>query len=109
LGGPARATPQATPDGCLPLPRRPAIRRCRKGRRRNPRSGPPSRLGWHRLPSQDIQARRLNMNTSTNSSTERLFAALPTLDESARERLHARLANAANDAGLLDVAYRTMD
>jgi methylated-DNA-[protein]-cysteine S-methyltransferase len=49
------------------------------------------------------------MNTSTNSSTERLFAALPTLDESARERLHARLANAANDAGLLDVAYRTMD
>jgi methylated-DNA-[protein]-cysteine S-methyltransferase len=38
-----------------------------------------------------------------------LFAALPIVDVQAQSRLRARLAEAANSAGLLDVAYRTMD
>lgn len=38
-----------------------------------------------------------------------LFAALPETDEDAQRRLHARLAAAAAEAGILDVAYRTLD
>jgi methylated-DNA-[protein]-cysteine S-methyltransferase len=38
-----------------------------------------------------------------------LFATLPQIDEEAQRRLHARLAEAANDAGILDVAYRVID
>ena len=38
-----------------------------------------------------------------------LFAALPTLDEETNRRLHRRLVDAAHAAGLLDVAYRTID
>jgi methylated-DNA-[protein]-cysteine S-methyltransferase len=38
-----------------------------------------------------------------------LFAALPERDDDAQLRLHARLAAAANDTGLLDVAYRIID
>ena len=38
-----------------------------------------------------------------------LFAALPEVDRQAQGRLHARLVTAAGDAGILDVAYRTVD
>jgi methylated-DNA-[protein]-cysteine S-methyltransferase len=38
-----------------------------------------------------------------------LFAALPAIDDEANRRLRARLATAAATAGLLDVAYRTVD
>ena len=38
-----------------------------------------------------------------------LFAALPAVDEAAQRRLQARLAAAAAAAGILDVAYRTLD
>lgn len=38
-----------------------------------------------------------------------LFATLPALDEEANHRLHDRLVAAATTAGLLDVAYRTID
>ena len=38
-----------------------------------------------------------------------LFDALPVLDEETNARLHARLATAAQQAGVLDVAYRTID
>jgi methylated-DNA-[protein]-cysteine S-methyltransferase len=38
-----------------------------------------------------------------------LFAALPEADDAAQRRLHARLLAAAGQAGLLDVAYRTID
>lgn len=38
-----------------------------------------------------------------------LFAALPKSDEAARARLHARLTADAERAGLLDVAYRTIE
>lgn len=38
-----------------------------------------------------------------------LLAALAGVDEAAQRRLHARLATAANRAGILDVAYRTID
>jgi methylated-DNA-[protein]-cysteine S-methyltransferase len=38
-----------------------------------------------------------------------LFTALPLADEEAIGRLHARLVAAAEDQGLLDVAYRTID
>ena len=38
-----------------------------------------------------------------------VFAVLPEVDADANRRLHARLAAAAANAGLLDVAYRTID
>ena len=38
-----------------------------------------------------------------------LFAALPGVDEESQRRLQARLAASAADAGILDVAYRTLD
>jgi len=38
-----------------------------------------------------------------------VFAALPEVDADASRRLHARLVAAAEGAGLLDVAYRTVD
>ena len=38
-----------------------------------------------------------------------LFAALPEVDEDAQRLLHARLVAAADRAGILDVAYRTVD
>ncbi|HEU0041514.1 MAG TPA: hypothetical protein VFQ15_04095, partial [Jiangellaceae bacterium] len=38
-----------------------------------------------------------------------LFAALPLPDDDAMRLLHGRLAVAAADAGILDVAYRTID
>lgn len=38
-----------------------------------------------------------------------LFAPLLTIDEDANRRLHQRLVDAASSAGLLDVAYRTLD
>jgi methylated-DNA-[protein]-cysteine S-methyltransferase len=48
------------------------------------------------------------MNPIPNEAGE-LFASLPTSDDAAQERLRARLAEAAGQAGLLDVAYRTID
>jgi methylated-DNA-[protein]-cysteine S-methyltransferase len=41
--------------------------------------------------------------------TDRLFDALPTVDEDTTTRLHARLVAAADRDGVLDVAYRTVD
>jgi methylated-DNA-[protein]-cysteine S-methyltransferase len=38
-----------------------------------------------------------------------LFASPPEVDEATRSRLHGRLAAAADRAGILDVAYRTID
>ena len=42
-------------------------------------------------------------------STDNVFAALPETDPGAQLRLQARLAASAADAGILDVAYRTLD
>jgi len=50
----------------------------------------------------------MTIDTTRNGGGE-LFAALPEIDELAQRRLHARLAAAAHDAGILDVAYRTID
>ena len=47
--------------------------------------------------------------TDDSSRQLGLFAALPEVDEEAGERLHDRLAAAAATAGILDVAYRTLD
>lgn len=49
------------------------------------------------------------MNTSPDADGERLFATLPAHDDAAIARLHSRLTAEARDAGLLDVAYRTLD
>ncbi len=46
---------------------------------------------------------------STAPETPDLFQALPEVDEVAQRRLHDRLASASADAGLLDVAYRTLN
>jgi len=50
------------------------------------------------------------MTTTSDAPDARaLFAALPEVDADAQRRLHARLAVAASDAGILDVAYTTLD
>jgi methylated-DNA-[protein]-cysteine S-methyltransferase len=43
------------------------------------------------------------------TSPTTLLSALSAVDDDLIERLHERLASAAGDAGLLDVAYRTVD
>lgn len=45
----------------------------------------------------------------TPGSDEELFAALQSSDDDAQRRLHARLVAEAAEAGILDVAYRTLD
>ena len=49
------------------------------------------------------------MTMTTDREARELFANLPTLDEEAGFRLHARLIAAADRDGILDVAYRTID
>ena len=49
------------------------------------------------------------MTTSPEATDSALFATLPEVDADAERRLHARLAGSAAEAGLLDVAYRTVD
>jgi len=46
---------------------------------------------------------------TANGELSAAFAALPGVDEPTRARLHARLVSAAAEAGILDVAYRTVD
>jgi methylated-DNA-[protein]-cysteine S-methyltransferase len=48
------------------------------------------------------------MTTAPETGGE-LFAALPETDEAAQRRLHTRLVADAEQAGILDVAYRTVD
>ena len=43
------------------------------------------------------------------TNERRLFASLSAIDDEVNRRLHRRLVDAANAAGLLDVAYRTID
>jgi methylated-DNA-[protein]-cysteine S-methyltransferase len=47
--------------------------------------------------------------TAPQTGAGDLFADLPEVDQAAQRRLHARLAAAADQAGILDVAYRTLD
>jgi methylated-DNA-[protein]-cysteine S-methyltransferase len=49
------------------------------------------------------------MMTAHKTGDGDLFAALPDHDDAAQRRLHARLVAAAEEAGVLDVAYRTID
>lgn len=50
------------------------------------------------------------MSTPSRPGGEQdVFAALPTTDDRAQRRLHARLVAQATEAGILDVAYRTLD
>jgi methylated-DNA-[protein]-cysteine S-methyltransferase len=49
------------------------------------------------------------MTTPELPTAGELLAALPRVDDDAERRLHARLATAARDAGILDVAFRTVD
>lgn len=49
------------------------------------------------------------MTTPEVPTAEELLATLPRVDDDAERRLHARLAGAASDAGILDIAFRTVD
>lgn len=51
----------------------------------------------------------MNTATSPTPAVADLFGALSTIDEATTERLRARLADAAARAGVLDVAFRTLD
>jgi methylated-DNA-[protein]-cysteine S-methyltransferase len=44
-----------------------------------------------------------------NAEWSEMFAALSDIDDAAQRRLHDRLVAAAGEAGILDVAYRTLD
>lgn len=46
---------------------------------------------------------------TTSQSADGLFDSLPVIDTGANAQLHARLVDSAEHAGLLDVAYRTLD
>jgi methylated-DNA-[protein]-cysteine S-methyltransferase len=48
-------------------------------------------------------------STPQPRSVGELFAPLPEVDEEVQRRLHTRLADAAAETGVLDVAYRTVD
>ncbi|CAM03369.1 methylated-DNA-[protein]-cysteine S-methyltransferase [Saccharopolyspora erythraea NRRL 2338] len=49
------------------------------------------------------------MTSSPDPGAERLFASLPPNDDDAHARLHARLVEAAQREGVLDIGYRTVD
>jgi methylated-DNA-[protein]-cysteine S-methyltransferase len=49
------------------------------------------------------------MMIASDPAARRLFEALPDIDEEANARLHERLVVAAENDGLLDVSYRTID
>jgi len=49
------------------------------------------------------------MTTPPIAGDEEMFAGLPVDDDAAQQRLHARLVAAAAEAGILDVAYCTID
>ena len=49
------------------------------------------------------------MTTTRRGSIVDAFVALSDVDEDSRRRLHARLAAAASESHVLDVAYRTLD
>jgi methylated-DNA-[protein]-cysteine S-methyltransferase len=49
------------------------------------------------------------MTTPETPGGSDLFAPLPEVDTDAQHRLHARLVAAASEAGVLDVAYRSVD
>lgn len=49
------------------------------------------------------------MKPTLEPESGELFAVLPTIDEEANRRLHDQLIRDAAQAGLLDVAYRTVD
>jgi methylated-DNA-[protein]-cysteine S-methyltransferase len=49
------------------------------------------------------------MSVDRNPSDVELFDRLAEVDDETGRRLHARLVLAANESGLLDVAYRTLD
>jgi methylated-DNA-[protein]-cysteine S-methyltransferase len=49
------------------------------------------------------------MNATTDPTSGDILAPLAVRDEAAEHRLHARLVQAAETAGLLDIAYRTLD
>jgi hypothetical protein len=58
----------------------------------------------HRHLAKDVPERRVPVMNERD-----LFATLPPIDEAVSWRLHQRLVDAANAAGLLDVAYRTIE
>ena len=97
----------------LPLPRRPAVRRDRHDSRRQRRCCPTRRCGRHRQPQTrlptPLRPERTNiMNTHEDDLIHDIERAYPS-DETELVRLHARLVEAAQSDGILDVDYRTVD
>src|SRR5262245_37146733 len=112
VGRHASATVQAARGGGVPLRRRDAIRG--RGRSHRWQSGrrPASGRRRHRRTTQDLWEGRPTLMTGHEpDAPERsdLFVALPAVDEETTRRLHDRLVREAQTAGLLDVAYRTID
>src|SRR5437867_11979402 len=104
MGGARGPSPQATTDNRLSLPRGDALRASRPDRQRQSGRRPTSGGRRYRHVAKDIPERRAPM-----TNERELFAALPTIDDETNRRLHRRLGDAANAAGTLDVADRTID
>src|SRR3954463_12968662 len=96
VGGPGRSARQAAADRRVPPPRRHALRRGRRPRRRHPRGRTTRRRRRRRRPA-PLLPRKPGMTL------------MPDVDPADLDRLTARLALAADDAGLLDVAWTTVD
>src|SRR3954470_21568738 len=96
VGGTGRSARQAAADRRVPPPRRHALRRGRRPRRRHPRGRTTRRRRRRRRPP-PLLPRKPGMTL------------MPDVDPADLDRLTARLALAADDAGLLDVAWTTVD
>src|SRR3954463_12296521 len=96
VGGPGRSARQAAADRRVPPPRRHALRRGRRPRRRHPRGRTTRRRRRRRRPP-PLLPRKPGMTL------------MPDVDPADLDRLTARLALAADDAGLLDVGWTTVD
>src|SRR5262249_45856503 len=97
---------QAAAGGRLSPPRRALVPGGREDHRRQRGRGAARIFGRPRRASRE--ARQARPERSLPMTTHPLHA-LTLVDPHVQRRLHARLAQAAGAAGLLDVAYRTLD
>src|SRR6185503_8806898 len=104
VGGARGPVAEAATDDRLSLPCGDAVRAGRPDRRRHRGGRPTGGRRWHRRVTKDVAERSVPMTNDRD-----LFATLPPVDDEVTHRLHRRLVDAANAAGLLDVAYRTLD
>ena len=112
LGGRRRAADQTATGRRLPLPGRTATHGGRRDHRRHHGCGPPSRRRRHQdAAATTLASKRMDVSINDRHSIRLadLLARLYDPDPAALSRLRDSLVGAAAAAGLLDIAYRTLD